>query len=187
MFKRIFKIIIICGFVLVLFSGKALKAEQDSYNFPVENCSGNWDKQTIEGKKVISTNVSGKIAQIDLIVPEDGYYQLYISLYHCWQEFTPFVFFKAKDIKGKRFEANVFSEPRWYLDPGQGRWEYRCISGNPYWQLSKGILSVKFWIGSRLSCWEDDNQTSVESFIAIDCFILKKINQETMSQDHVTQ
>ena len=135
----------------------------------------NWKNDVIDGREVIKTDQIEKFAEVRIAVPETGDYQLYIHLYHQWQNHCPYLFFEAVDSYDQNYKSYIFSEHRWYLKPGQGRWEFRTPSATPFWHLNKGELKLKFWLEAKDNCWQQ-NDVEVESFVAIDKFILIPVN-----------
>ncbi|MCP4649211.1 MAG: hypothetical protein GY853_03900 [PVC group bacterium] len=172
--KNIIFLILICVFANIVF------ADQDYYSFSAISAKG-WEREVIDSKEVITVDSSLETGYIDLDVPQDGNYQLYISLFHEWREYTPFIYFEVVDCKKKRYSGYLFSEPRWYFLPGEGRWEIRASSADPFWFLHKGKLKVKFWVGARNSCW-DNKETGIEGKVAIDRFMLIPVNMHNKEQ-----
>ena len=163
------KIILIA---LALFFISKVYAEPVYYSFGVNKVQGEaWEKGIIDTRQVIKSDQIGEAGEVELLVPEDGYYQLYIHLYHEWEKYCPYLFFNAIDSKSHREQGYIYSEYRWYLSPGQGRWEFRAPSAAPLWYFHKGLIQLKFWLESKDTCW---NQVDVpaEAFVAIDQFIL---------------
>ena len=181
MFKRIkikfLAFVFICTCVICL----VLHAEQSFYSFPATDAKGSWQIGKIGDKNVILTEKANEKGYITIDVPKDGYYQLYISLYHSWRKYCPFLYIDVVDSKGKHYSNYTFSEPRWYLEAGKGRWEFRSPSAFPFWHLHEGKLKMEFWLVSKNSPWVL-RRASVEGEVAIGKFVLIPIEKNKMIQ-----
>ncbi|MBI4846214.1 MAG: hypothetical protein HY810_07065 [Candidatus Omnitrophica bacterium] len=169
----------------LVFNNCIVYAQETNFRFPANVATGSWQVSEIEGKEVITTAESDAFEQINIMVPKEGNYQLYVSLYHRWIEFAPFLYARIVDSKGKVHHSYVFSEPRWYLEKGQGRWEYRCFSAEPYWHLPKGRLKIKFWVKAKRSSWKQDD-VPMPADISIGDFVLVPVNEQTNEQLNLT-
>ena len=145
------------------------------------NAQGEWVHGQLEGRDVISTDEEKNVATVYIDIPQSGHYQFMVSLYHRWVKYCPFLYFKVIDSKGSSFSDYTFSEARFYLNPGQGRWEYRSPSASPFWYLSQGRAKIKFWIEAKNDCWEQKT-VSMEENIFIDKFILIEVDMGKMVQ-----
>ncbi|MBU4478025.1 MAG: hypothetical protein KKH34_02910 [Candidatus Omnitrophica bacterium] len=152
-------------------------AGQSYYVYSAQDTCGAWQKGKIGEKETIFTDRADVYEYMELEVPESGYYQVYLSLYHNWRKCCPFLYCKLIDSKGKSYLNYVFSEPRWYLEEGQGRWEYRCLSAEPYWYLHKGNVKIKFWVQAKKSCWERED-VLMPSSLAVGEFVLIPVDTE---------
>ena len=112
--------------------------------FPANDSAGKWEKVMFGEKEVIATDKAEAKQTIEIDIPEDGCYQLYVRLYHEWRECCPFVYIKIVDSKYKSYSNCLFSETRWYMPQDQGRWEYRSPSAEPFWSLHKGRAKISF-------------------------------------------
>lgn len=152
-------------------------------SFSTVDATGSWQKGQIGNKYVILTDMANSVEHIDIHVPEDGFYQLYISLHHNWKKYCPFLYIEAVDSKRKKYCGYIFSEPRWYMKSKAGRWEMRSPSAGPFWYLHKGRLKLKFWLESKSSPWERKD-SPMEAQVAIHNFILLRINKSKMEQEN---
>ena len=132
-------------------------------------------------KEVIATDKAEAKQTIEIDIPEDGCYQLYVRLYHEWRECCPFVYIKIVDSKYKSYSNCLFSETRWYMPQDQGRWEYRSPSAEPFWSLHKGRAKISFFVKAVNSCWENKT-VSMEGRLFIDEFILVRVDTHNMIQ-----
>ncbi len=170
----------IIGFFFL--AAAAVFAGQPYYDYSVNKAWGEWQKGRAGEKETIFTDKADVYEYMELEVPHSGYYQVYLSLYHNWREYCPFLYCKLIDCKGKTYLNYVFSEPRWYLPAGQGRWEYRCLNAEPYWYLHKGKLKISLWAQAKKSCWEVED-VSMPSSLAIGGFVL--IPVDTKKRTHI--
>ncbi len=182
MFSRIkiFFLIFIC---ICIFSSVCY-TENSYYSVAAIDALGGWRKDKIDDKDVILTDKADTKGYIELEVPEDGFYQLYVSLYHSWRKYCPFLYFEVIDSKGKFYSSYIFSEPRWYLERGRGRWEFRSPTACPFLYLAKGKLKIKFWPESKKSCW-DQKEAPMEGEVAIDKFVLIRVDKEKMIHKNI--
>ncbi len=112
-----------------------------------------WEHSFINGTAVAMGDSASEVGKVSLEVPADGAYQLFVRLYHDWRNNIPFVYFIGKSsMTGRIYGGSFFSETRWYLPPGIGRWEYRSF-GPEFWDLKKGPLEIEFWLESVTDCW----------------------------------
>ena len=181
MFKK--KILVLIITIINITYAYLLYAEKLTYEFSTAQAKGDWESVVIDSKQAIMTDQADSVAKIEINIPEEGLYQLCVSLYHQWQKDCPFIYFQVVDARGKRYSGYIFSERRWYLVPGQGRWEERCLSQNSFWKLSKGTAKIKFWPKANNSCWEQ-KEIEMNRYIYIDKFILYKVDKEKMIQMH---
>ncbi|MFH1061646.1 MAG: hypothetical protein V1747_02010 [Candidatus Omnitrophota bacterium] len=181
MFKRIIKF----GFIVLFIFAAAdlVYAAEQPLTFLIKNSTGDWEKVLLDDRQAIATDKSNAVQTLNIDIPEDGYYQLYISLYHQWRKYCPFIYIKLTDAQGKHYYNYVFSEQRWYLPHGQGRWEYRSPSAEPFWKLRKGKAKIRFWADSKNSCWEQKTM-KMEGKIFIDKFILIEVDTRKMLQQN---
>ncbi|MFH2136960.1 MAG: hypothetical protein ABII88_00440 [Candidatus Omnitrophota bacterium] len=180
---KIFRASIIALF-LVLLAVSGTLAEPQSYSFAAIKANGAWDKAKIDDREAIITDKAKANAYIKIEVPQDGIYQLYIGLYHNWRKFCPYLYVEAVDSNRKKFSGYVYSEPRWYMEKGQGRWEFRSPSATPFWRLTKGEMKIKFWLVAMNSCWEH-KEVEVEDLVAVDEFVLIPFNENTRIQYNI--
>jgi len=167
----------------ICFSVNAI-AEENIYSFDLEDTQGSWIRSQLDTRDVISTDKAENIATVYINVPQNGYYQFMVSLYHRWRESCPFLYFKIIDSKGTRFSDYTFSENRLYLKPGIGRWEYRCPSASPFWYLHAGEAKVKFWADAKNNCWEG-RTVPMEGEIFVEKFVLITVDMEKMTQTSI--
>ena len=150
----------------------------------MKDAQGSWEHEQLDKREVISTDQAKNAATVLIDVPNDGNYQLLVSLYHNWREYCPFLYFKAKDSQGFIFSDYIFSESRFYMPIGKGRWEYRSPSASPYWYLHKGRAKIKFWVESKNDCWEGRDMP-MEAKVYIDKFLLILLDEEQMMHPSV--
>ncbi|MFH1460416.1 MAG: hypothetical protein ABIG64_08650 [Candidatus Omnitrophota bacterium] len=173
MFRKIIQILTIS--IIFISFNRYLYAENLFYPFDARDITGKWQESVIEQDEVIKTASLKTKGKIQLNIPEDGFYQLCIELYHNWHKFCPFIYFNTRDSQGKTFSDFLFSEKRWYLPENSGRWEMRALSANPFWFLHKGELNIEFWLESKQSCW-DKQDKEIEGEFYIKRFILVKVD-----------
>lgn len=138
---------------------------------------GSWKKRLICNRKSIITNKKEARAYLEFDIQTDGYYQLYVSIYHNWKKYWPYLYVKAVDCKGYEYTGFLFSEPRWYLNYNIGRWSMHTVNTNPFWYLHKGKLILEYHAESMISNWRQD-EAPMEDIIAIDKFFFIPITDK---------
>ncbi|MFH2145770.1 MAG: hypothetical protein ABII75_07065 [Candidatus Omnitrophota bacterium] len=176
--------IIFTGIIFIYLFPFLCYAEQEYYSFPAASAQGEWQISEVEDTKVLLTNKADVKGYLDMEVPREGCYQLYVNLYHEWKKSCPFLYIEALDSKGKYHSGYLFSEPRWYLKEDGGRWEMRSPSAIPYWRLPRGQLKIKFWIEAKSSCWEQ-KKTDMEEEVILKNFIIIPIDEKSMLQKNI--
>jgi len=179
-YQIIFKNIVLIIIVASCFSAD-VKAQEMMYSFDIKDAQGSWEHAKLDARDVISTIKAKNIATVYIYVPKSGNYQLMVSLYHRWRKYCPFLYFKVKDSRGRFFSDYIFSENRFYMPAGKGRWEYRSPSASPYWYLNEGLAKVKFWVEAKNNCWEGKD-VPMEGKIFIDKFVLISVDMKGMVQ-----
>jgi len=182
-YRIIFKLIIL-SILLVLCSSLNIEAQNATYHFDLNGAQGQWEHVQLDGRDVICTDTKNKTASLNIDIPEAGCYQLMVSLYHEWRKYCPFLYFKVTDSKGSSFSDYTFSEQRFYLEPGKGRWEYRCPSASPFWYLAKGEAKVKFWVEAKNDCWEGKD-VPMEGKIFVEKLVLILVDIKAMTQPSI--
>lgn len=135
---------------------------------------GEWRKEVVTHREVVSIDEPRKISEINIFVPRDGKYQLLAYVHHNWRNRDAFPCFcvEAVDYRGNKHRGSHIIENIWYLEEDDsGRWFMISLSQNPYWTLPKGKLRLKFWAVGKKSTWEKE-ETPFEGKIAINSFFL---------------
>jgi hypothetical protein len=140
-------------FLFILMSFGLIAAQAGEQVFSVEDSVGKWEKVDIDGQPAIAADEKHIEQHISIDIPENGDYKIYLNIFHSWQKYCPFIYFEVVDSKGKKFDGHVFSEHRWYLEKGRGRWEYRSLSPKPFLSLHKGKAKITVWLDARQECW----------------------------------
>lgn len=178
-FKRIILVIVLAACL-----GFDARAQEMLYSFDMKSAQGRWVHAQLDGRDVISTDKEKNKSTVYINIPQSGYYQFMVSIYHRWREFCPFLYFKIIDSKGNSFSDYTFSEARFYLKPGEGRWEYRSPSASPFWHLNEGRAKIKFWVDAKNDCWEGKD-VPMEGEIFIEKFVLIPVDMKRMMQPSI--
>ena len=99
---------------------------------------------------------TGKNYCLNLDIPWEGNYQLYINIYNDWKKYTPHLAIDLSDSKENRYTTEIIPERIWYhLGRGQeGRWMIYSPSAVPFWHLDKGPCKLKLTLSAIKSCWK---------------------------------
>lgn len=134
--------------------------------------SGEWKRVTVTGREAVSTNKTLARSEVKAYVAEDGKYQLFAYIHHNWRKAIPRVLVEVVNDNGLLFQGFHRIENIWYLDrDSPGRWFMACLTTEPYWNLPKGELTIRFWAESQEGVW-DTAKAAMEGDIAIDKFFL---------------
>lgn len=109
-----------------------------------------WEQDILTDRKVIFTNKPFEIAEIQTDIPSAGKYQLFAYAYHNWRQATPRIYAEAVDSEGIIHKGYHKIENIWYLSQeDKGRWFFISLTQDPYWNLPKGKLQLKFWVAGN--------------------------------------
>ena len=131
-----------------------------------------WEKDILTDRKVIFTNKSFEIAEIQTDIPTAGKYQLFAYAHHNWRQATVRIYAEAVDSEGIIHKGYHKIENIWYLSQeAKGRWFFISLTQDPYWNLPKGRLQLKFWVAGNDSP-HGNTIVPMESRVSIENFFL---------------
>jgi len=134
--------------------------------------SGEWKKETVAGREAVSTNKPLARSEVKAYVAEAGKYQLFAYIHHNWRRYIPRVLVEVVNDNGLSLQGFHRIENIWYLDQNSpGRWFMASLTTEPYWNLPKGELTIRFWAESQEGVW-DTAKAGMEGGIAIDKLFL---------------
>lgn len=134
---------------------------------------GEWERGTVTQREVVSTDKPNLKSEIEIYVAHKGKYQLIAYVHHNWRKSCPCIYVEAVDYREKLYRGYHKIENIWYLGPkSKGRWFLVSLSDNPYWELPKGILKIRFWAEGNGSSWGNlsvpmEDKVSIGQFFLI--------------------
>lgn len=164
-----------------LFSNICLEALEASLIMDAANSEGAWEEGVVTSRKVILTNKSNAVSEIEMDVPYPGKYQLIAYVHHNWRKAIPCIYGVAVDSEGNIHRGYHKIENIWYLKEDEvsaGRWFFICLTEGNYWRLPSGKLNIRFWAEGNSSPWEDivvpmEGKVSISTFVLIPLVIHK--------------
>jgi hypothetical protein len=156
-------------FVVLLFNFSLIPAYSNPALVINANSSiGGWNKEVITGREVVSTDEPLIKSEIQVYIENPGKYQLFSYIHHNYREATPCVYVEVSNDKGILYSGSHRIEHIWYLDKvDPGRWFMVSLAQDPYWELPRGNLTIRFWADALKEVWNNKN-TPMEGKIAID-------------------
>jgi len=134
--------------------------------------SGEWHKGVITGREAVFTDKPLARSKVKAYVAEPGKYQLFAYIHHNWRRSVPRILVEVEDNNGFLYQGFHRIENIWYLDQNSpGRWFMASLTTEPYWQLPRGELTIRFWAESQEGVW-DTAKAAMEGNVAVDKFFL---------------
>ena len=131
-----------CGIFFCFFLSDNLWAET-SLVIDATSSTGTWEKGIITDRKVLFTDKSYVVSNIQMDVPKPGEYQLFVYAHHNWRKSSPCIYVEAVDSEAKVHTGYHKIENIWYLEQqDKGRWFFISLAQNPYWNLPKGKYNL---------------------------------------------
>lgn len=138
---------------------------------------GEWNKEIITGRKVVSTNKSLIKFEVQVFIENPGKYQLFSYIHHNYRKVVPCIYVEASNDKGILYKGYHRIENIWYLDKiDPGRWFMVSLTQDPYWELPRGNLTIRFWADAFKAVW-DNGKTSMEGKISIEKLFLIPVKE----------
>ncbi len=139
--------------------------------------TGEWSKGVVTGREVVFTNKSLIKSEVQVYIENPGKYQLFSYIHHNYRETIPCIYAEVSNDKGILYNGSHRIENIWYLDKiNPGRWFMISLTQDPYWELPKGNLTIRFWADALKGVWNND-KISMENIISIDKFFLIPIDE----------
>jgi hypothetical protein len=159
-----------------------------AYSNPVlvvdaSSSKGKWDKGVITSRKVVFTNRPSVKSEVKVYIENPGKYQLFLYVHHNYRGAIPCIYVEVSNDKGILYNGSHRIENIWYLDKDSpGRWFMVSLTQEPYWEVPKGKLTIRFWVDAFKTIW-GDQKTSMEGQISIDKFFLIPIEESESGMD----
>jgi hypothetical protein len=178
--KRLNKSLLFCLFIITFILFRVDLYAEAGLIIDATNSQGYWEKGLVTNRKAVFTDKPFVVSEIQANIPISGRYQIFAHVYHNWRRFFPCIYMEAIDSEEKEHKGSHKIENIWYLNGNEkGRWFFISLAENPYWDLPKGKLSLKFWAAGKKSGW-DNSEVPMEGRIYIEnFFIVPVLNTET--------
>jgi len=153
-----------------------------AYSNPVlvinaNSSAGKWGRGMVANREVVFTNKPLIKSEVQVYIENPGKYYLFSYVYHNYREAIPCVYVEVSNYKGILYRGSRRIENIWYLDKADpGRWFMVSLTQEPYWELPKGYLTLRFWADAFRGVW-DDSKISMEGVVAIDKLFLVPIEE----------
>jgi len=153
-----------------------------AYSNPVlvvnaSSSTGKWGRGIITNREVVSANKPSIKSEVQVYIENPGKYQLFLYVHHNYREAIPCIYVEVTNDKGILYNGSHRIENIWYLDKDSpGRWFMVSLTQDPYWELPRGELTIRFWADAFKTIWSND-KTSMEGKISIDKIFLIPIQE----------
>ena len=139
--------------------------------------TGKWSKGVVTGREVVSTNKSLIKSEVQVYIENPGKYQLFSYIHHNYRKAIPCIYTEVSNDKGILYNGYHRIENIWYLDKiYPGRWFMVSLTQDPYLELPRGNLTIRFWADAFKENW-DNSRTSMEGKISIDKLFLVPVKE----------
>ncbi|MEI6831367.1 MAG: hypothetical protein WCK61_01520 [Candidatus Omnitrophota bacterium] len=141
------------------------------------DATGKWSKGVVTGREVVFTNKSLVKSEVQVYIENPGKYQLFSYIHHNYRKAIPCIYTEVLNDKGVLYNGYHRIENIWYLDKiYPGRWFMVSLTQDPYLELSRGKLTIRFWADAFKTIW-DNGKTSMEGKISIDKLFLVPVKE----------
>ncbi|MFH1397312.1 MAG: hypothetical protein ABIH27_02005 [Candidatus Omnitrophota bacterium] len=173
--KIIKKVICLIVFLFNLLINSAYS--NPAYIINASDSIGEWSKGITTGREVVFTNESLIKSEVQVYIENPGKYQLFSYIHHNYRESVPCIYAEISNDKGILYNGSHRIENIWYLDKiNPGRWFMVSLTQDPYWELPKGNLTIRFWVDALGGVW-NNYKTAMEGSVSIDKFLFIPIQE----------
>ena len=139
--------------------------------------TGKWSKGVVTGREVVSTNKSLIKSEVQVYIENPGKYQLFSYIHHNYRKAIPCIYVEVLNDKAILYSSYHRIENIWYLDKNNpGRWFMVSLTQDPYWELPRGKLTIRFWADAFKAVWSN-GKTLMEGKISIDKLFLIPVRE----------
>ncbi len=159
-----------------------------AYSSPIlvvdaSSSKGKWGKGVITSREVSFTNSPSIKSEVQIYIENPGKYQLFLYVHHNYRKAIPCIYVEVLSDGGILYNGSHRIENIWYLDKDSpGRWFMVSLTQEPYWELPKGKLIIRFWADAFKTIW-GNGKTSMEGKISIDKFFLIPVEESGPGMD----
>ena len=166
-------------FLLVLsFCGAEYGSAQRFY-YDYRDTGGNWQTSSVGNRIVLVADQSGQKGYVDIAIPENGYYAIYMYMMHRWNDSWPVIETRTIQNNQKVNKGYICTEPGYYSHRGSGRWLAKSINSTDSF-FHKGKARIEFELQSRKRI-RKKQKAAIEGKIYLWCFIVVPRGRETGS------
>ncbi len=159
------------------FSGAAYGSAQRFY-YDYRNIGGDWRTSIISNRIVLVADQSGQKGYVDIVIPENGYYAVYMYMMHRWNDRWPVIETRTIQNNQRVNKGYLFTEPGSYSHQGRGRWLVKSIDDGAASFFHKGEARIEFELQSRERIRKKQKAT-IEGEVYLWCIIVVPRGQET--------
>ncbi|MBU0503695.1 MAG: hypothetical protein ABH882_06530 [Candidatus Omnitrophota bacterium] len=168
---------VLCSILLLLNLLINPAHSQSALVINASDSTGEWNKGVVTGREVVHTSESLIRSEVQAYIENPGKYQLFSYIHHNYREAIPCIYAEVSNDKGILYSGSHRIENIWYLDKDYpGRWFMVSLTQDPYWELPRGNLTIRFWVDALKAVWNND-KTAMEGDISIDKFLFIPVRE----------
>lgn len=147
----------------------SLAAQKLYYNY--QDAGGDWESQEISHRIALMADSDGQMGFMDIGVPKDGYYHIYASLLHTWNNASPKIDIRIYQQGKIRLVDSFSGEPGELSHQHRGRWLHKSIGRGEMLFLKKGTARIEFRL-SGLKKIRELQQSAIEKKVYLGSFVV---------------
>lgn len=146
--------------------------------YDYRDAGGDWETQEIGNRFALRAERDDQMGFIDITIPEDGFYQLYASLLHTWDQKWPGIEITILQNGLLTDTGYLSGEPGELSHQDGGRWLFKSLSRGNLFRLTKGKARIEFRLSARNNIRKEQTST-VEKELFLDAFLIIPGNEQT--------